>query len=288
MAIFAAQNRTYMNIDYELRPSHKATLSLGDMADWTAEPTVLNYGAILICRKGSARLQVNFGSYVLREGAVITLFPNDVVRASHVSPDYVTESLRYDASLLREASLQLEHTVYSQLRKDRCRGNSQVVVDIIDAMFSLLKIYFRQSECQCLDSLVLLQLKAFFLGFHDYLQRFPNERPADTGSRRVSELFDKFMNTLEQQYRESRDVSYFASQLSITPKYLNNIVQRVTGHNAKTVINHYAILQLKLTLKSSALTIKEVAWQHHFSDVSFFCRYFKQHTGLTPQQFRRG
>lgn len=277
-----------MDVDYELRPSQKATLTLGSMAEWIVEPTVLNYGAIIICREGAACLHVNFNSYNLRKGAVITLFPNDVVRASQVSADYMVEMLRYDASLLREASLQLEHTVYSQLRKDRCRGDSPVVVDIINTMFTLLKIYFRQKECQCLDQLVLLQLKAFFLGFHDYLQRFPDGKPAEAGSRRVRELFDKFMNTLEKGYRESRDVSYFASMLHITPKYLNTIVQRVTGHNAKTVIDHYAVLQLKLTLKSTTLSIKEVAWQHHFSDVSFFCRYFKQHTGLTPQQFKRG
>lgn len=276
-----------MNIDYELRPSHRATLTHGNITEWTDEAEVLNYGVIMICRSGNAALQVNFNSYTLHEGAVITLFPNDVVRATDVSPDFTIETLRYDASILREASLQLEHTVYSQLRQDRCRHESKTLTEIINAMFSLLRLYFVQQECTCLDQLVLLQLKAFFLGFHDYLQRFPEEKPEETGSRRMRELFDKFMNALESRYRESRDVAFFASLLHITPKYLNTIVQRITGHNAKTVIDHYAVLQLKLTLKSSDLTVKEVAWQHHFSDVSFFCRYFKQHTGMTPQQFRK-
>lgn len=276
-----------MNIDYELRPSQNAALGLVNLAEWAHEPTVLDYGVIMICRKGQASLQVNFNNYELHENTVITLFPNDVVMTAHASSDFVAESLRYDASILREASLQLEHTVYSKLRQDRCRRETEVLTRIINAMFTLLKIYFVQHECTCLNQLVLLQLKAFFLGFYDYMQRFPDENPEETGSRRIRELFHMFMNTLENRYRESRDVAFFASILHITPKYLNIIVQRMTGHNAKTVIDHYVVLQLKLKLRHSTLSVKEIAWEYHFSDLSFFCRYFKQHTGITPQQFRK-
>lgn len=35
------------------------------------------------------------------------------------------------------------------------------------------------------------------------------------------------------------------------------------------------------------MTVKEIAWNYHFADASFFCRYFKSHTGLTPQDYRR-
>lgn len=267
--------------------TQRVELSTWDMGEWTAESTVLDYGMIIICRSGRATLGVNFSVYNLHEDTVITLFPNDVVSVEAVSPDFMVEFLRYDTALLREASLQLEHTVYSQLREDRCRGKSKVVKDIINTMFSLLKIYFVQPECRCLEQLVLLQLKAFFLGFYDYMQRFPTERTDEAVSRRTRELFDKFMDLLENRYRESRDVSFFAVLLHITPKYLNTIVQRITTFNAKTVIDHYAVLQLKLTLRNSTATVKEVAWLYHFSDVSFFCRYFKQHTGQTPQQFRK-
>lgn len=276
-----------MNIDYELRPSRNTALSLVNLSEWAQEPTVLDYGIIMICRNGNVSLQVNFSSYELYENTVITLFPNDVVMTTHASLDFLAESLRYDASILREASLQLEQTVYSQLRQDRCRGKTEVLTNIINSMFALLKVYFAQHECTCLNQLVLLQLKAFFLGFYDYMQRFPDANPEEIGSRRVRELFNLFMNTLENKYRESRDVAFFSSFLHITPKYLNNIVQQMTGHNAKTVINHYVVLQLKLKLRHSTLSAKEIAWEYHFSDLSFFCRYFKQHTGLTPQQFRK-
>ena len=282
----------------------EASLSCSGLEEWQEGPQVLTYGAILICRKGKARLQVNYKDWELYEGAVITLFPNDVVelkvdgdckspetengdcKSPQTANNFQAEILKYNPSLLREASLQLEQTVYSSLRKDRCRQDTPVVTNIINGMFSLLKVYFDQSECTCISQLVLCQLKAFFIGFHEYLQRNPQYRPDEVKSYRVRELFNRFMMLLERDYKISRDVNYYAAQMNISSKYLTNIVNQVTGHTPKTIIGQYVILQLKLHLKRSTQSIKEMAWEFHFADVSFFCRYFKKHTGLTPQQIR--
>lgn len=298
----------------ELSSQQEASLFRSGLEEWQEGPQVLTYGAILICRKGKARLNVNYKDWELYEGAVITLFPNDVVelkvdgdckspqtengdckssetengdcKSPQTANSFQVEILKYNPSLLREASLQLEQTVYSSLRKDRCRQDTPVVTNIINGMFGLLKVYFDQSECTCISQLVLCQLKAFFIGFHEYLQRNPQYRPDEVKSYRVRELFNRFMMLLERDYKISRDVNYYAAQMNISSKYLTNIVSQVTGHTPKTIIDQYVILQLKMHLKRTTQSIKEMAWEFHFADVSFFCRYFKKHTGLTPQQIR--
>ena len=269
----------------ELSSYQEASLSCSGLEEWQEGPQVLTYGAILICRKGKARLQVNYKDWQLYDGAVIIVFPNDVVKL-RVEETFQVEMLKYNPSLLREASLQLEQTVYSSLREDRCRQDTPVVTNIINGMFALLKVYFDQSECTCISQLVLCQLKAFFIGFHEYLQRNPQYRPDEVKSYRVRELFNRFMMLLEKDYKISRDVNYYAEQMNISSKYLTNIVNQVTGHTPKTIIDQYVILQLKMHLKRTTQSIKEMAWEFHFADVSFFCRYFKKHTGLTPQQIR--
>lgn len=298
----------------ELSSQQEASLFLSGLEEWQEGPQVLTYGAILICRKGKARLNVNYKDWELYEGAVITLFPNDVVelkvdgdfkspqtengdckspqtengdcKSPQTANSFQAEILKYNPSLLREASLQLEQTVYSSLREDRCRQDTPVVTNIINGMFGLLKVYFDQSECTCISQLVLCQLKAFFIGFHEYLQRNPQYRPDEVKSYRVRELFNRFMMLLEKDYKISRDVNYYAEKMNISSKYLTNIVNQVTGHTPKTIIDQYVILQLKMHLKRTTQSIKEMAWEFHFADVSFFCRYFKKHTGLTPQQIR--
>lgn len=288
----------------ELSSYQEASLFRSGLEEWQEGPQVLTYGAILICRKGMAMLNVNYKDWELYEGAVITLFPNDVVelkvegdckspetengdcKSPQTVNSFQAEILKYNPSLLREASLQLEQTVYSSLRKDRCRQDTPVVTNIINGMFALLKVYFDQSECTCISQLVLCQLKAFFIGFHEYLQRNPQYHPDEVKSYRVRELFNRFMMLLERDFKISRDVNYYARQMNISSKYLTNIVSQVTGHTPKTIIDQYVILQLKMQLKRSTQSVKEMAWEFHFADVSFFCRYFKKHTGLTPQQIR--
>ena len=286
----------------ELSSFQEASLFTSHLEEWQDGPQVITYGAILICRRGKAMLIVNYKDWEMYEGAVITVFPNDVVELKVKSEErrvknsnaevddkasFEVEILKYNASLLREASLQLEQTVYSSLREDRCRQDSPVVTNIINSMFSLLKVYFNQSECTCISQLVLLLLKAFFVGFHEYLQRNPQFRPEDeVKSYRVRELFNRFMMLMERDYKQSRDINYYANLMHITSKYLTNIVRQVTGHTPKTIIDQYVILQLKMQLQRTSQSIKEIAWEYHFTDVSFFCRYFKKHTGLTPQQVR--
>lgn len=273
----------------ELSSYQEASLFTTHLEEWQDGPQVITYGAILICRKGKATVNINYKEWHLHEGAVITVFPNDVVELKVKSEAslFDVEMLKYNASLLREASLQLEQTVYSSLREDRCRQDTPMVTNIIDSMFALLKVYFNQSECTCISQLVLLQLKAFFVGFHEYLQRNPQNRPDDeVKSYRVRELFNRFMMLMERDYKLSRDVNYYADLMHITSKYLTNIVRQVAGHTPKTIIDQYVILQLKMQLQRSSQSIKEIAWEYHFTDVSFFCRYFKKHTGLTPQQMR--
>ena len=273
-------------MDKELSIDQEATLVESTLREWEGEAQVLGYGTIIICRDGTASLRVNFDDWSLSEGAVITLFPNDVVHLLAHSPSFRVEMLRYDSSLLREASLQLEHTVYSSLREDRCRQDSPVVTDIINCMFALLHVYFDQADCTCVTQLVLLQLKAFFVGFHEYLMRHPQMRPGQQGTRRVRELFNQFMMLMEEHYKQSRDVSYYASLMHITPKYLTTVVRSMSGLTPKCIIDQYVILQLKMQLRISRKNIKEIAWEHHFADTSFFTRYFKKHTGLTPNNLR--
>ena len=273
--------------DTDMRPTRKSSLGEGAFEEWGNEPTVIGYGMIAMCKEGYASVSVNFADWELSKGAVIIFFPNDYIVVHGRSADFKAEILKFDASLLREASLQLEQTVYSQLKTDRCRTDSEVLTSIISCMFSLLRIYFGQEGCICLDHLVTLQLKAFFAGFYDYLYRNPEQKKTEDGSPRTKELFSRFMRVLENSYRQSRDVAFYADILNISPKYLNTLAQRMTGHNVKSLINHYVVLQIKQSLITEEKSVKELSSDYHFSDFSFFCRYFKQHTGLSPQQFRK-
>ncbi len=273
-------------MDSETSATQRARLGGGRLAGLEGEQCVVDYGAIILCTAGTATLTIDFKPWRLERDSVIMLFPGEAAMLGGASPDFSVLELRYDKAMLREASLQMEHAVYTLLRKDRCCSGGGVVADIVKGMFGLIGKYTALPSTKCAGQIVLCQLKAFFLGFYEHSLAC-GQTSAGAWSRRTDELFGMFMETLEAEYMRARDVAYFAARLNITPKYLNNIVRGVTGHTTKAVIDHYVILQLKLRLRDKRRSIKQIAWEFNFSDTSFFSRYFKQHTGMTPHGFRR-
>lgn len=268
-----------------LRTPHNVALATDRLQGLAGDAQVLDYGMLIVCRRGEARLHANFNAWTLTPGTVVTLFPNDVVSVDSTTPDFEAAWLRYDAAMLREASLSVEHSVYSELRNDRCRTGQTDVTRIVDAMFQLLGVFFAQPDCGCLDGLVLSMLQAFFLGYHDFLRRHPDSRPATNESPRVRELFNRFMQLLEEHFHNTRTPGGYAAMLHITPKYLNSIVRQMTTHSTKVIIDHFLVLQIKLSLRRQEKSVRELAWEYHFEDDAYFSHFFKKHTGQTPQQY---
>ncbi len=267
----------------------RVALIVTPLTEWQGEQRVIDFGAVLLCRTGSARIKINFRKWSIEEGSVVTLFPNDVVRIDDASPDFLVEGLFYGIEVLREASIQIEPAVYYSLREDCCKTDFPMVTGLTDRMIGILKVYFSQSDCGCIEQLMLLQLKCYFLGYYDYLRRHPHKRPNEMmlGQVRANDLFDRFMHLLERDYRDCRDVMHYARALFITSKHLTSVVNLITGQSAKAIIDNYVVMQIKLTLRNTNVSLKEIAWDYNFSSLSFFCRYFKRQTGETPMQYRK-
>lgn len=104
---------------------------------------------------------------------------------------------------------------------------------------------------------------------------------------RIRDQFNLFMEIMEKEYRTHHDVNYYAGRLSVTPKHLTTITRRVSGKSAKELIDEYIVMQLKLTLTSTTVSIKEIAWDYNFPSTAFLCSYFSSRTGITPLQYRR-
>ncbi len=268
--------------------SHRVALVETNLEHWSHELSVPGMGSIIRCVKGQALINVSMTDWHIATDDAIIIFPDDVVMLKESDSTFMAEALFFDSEILREASLQLEHTVYSLLRNDRCRSDSDVIKNIHKRLFSLLKVYFEQNDCNCLERLVTLMLKAFFIGFYDYICRNPNAVTTTMNATNSKELlFNRFMELVTLHYRDMREVKQYADALCISPKYLNTVARKKTGHTAKSIIDHYIVLQLKQRLRAGTESSKQLAWEFHFSDDSFFCRYFKAHTGMSPQQFRR-
>ena len=100
-------------------------------------------------------------------------------------------------------------------------------------------------------------------------------------------LFQKFVMLLSSLDYTERQVSFYAGKLCITPKYLGTICQQVSGKTASNWIDEFMIERIRRLLCYSEKSIKEIADELEFPNVSFFGRYVKKHLGQSPTNYRR-
>lgn len=104
---------------------------------------------------------------------------------------------------------------------------------------------------------------------------------------RQDDIFIKYMDLVANNFREHREVSWYAERLCITPKYLTTVVKHVSGKSANEWIWNNVISEAKMELRTTHKPIQQIAEDLHFSSQSFFGKYFRQYTGMSPQVFRK-
>ncbi|MDE7346058.1 MAG: AraC family transcriptional regulator [Muribaculaceae bacterium] len=104
---------------------------------------------------------------------------------------------------------------------------------------------------------------------------------------RVGYITAQFFSLIEAgRPKTQREVSHYAKELHVTPKYLSDTIKRVTGHSISSHINTAASSIIIEYLKDNRLSITQIADEMNFTSVSYFSRYCTKHIGMSPAQFR--
>jgi AraC-like DNA-binding protein len=96
-----------------------------------------------------------------------------------------------------------------------------------------------------------------------------------------------FFMLLENHYQEVRNIEFYAEQLGISAKRLNQILKENLDKTGMQLIHDRVILEAKRNIIHSERTIKEIAYHLNFSDRPYFSRFFKKQTGQTPEEFQK-
>ncbi len=104
---------------------------------------------------------------------------------------------------------------------------------------------------------------------------------------RKEEIVSKFILEVLLNFRTERSVSFYADRLCVTPKHLSAVTKEITSHTAGELIDHYVIMEAKIMLSETPLTIQEISNKLNFANQSFFGKYFKHLTGFSPSEFKK-
>lgn len=126
-------------------------------------------------------------------------------------------------------------------------------------------------------------LVAYYSQLHTFLEN--NQEINHYKNTRQEQIFKQFLNLLDTNYTHNRTVSFYAKELNITPKYLSSTTIAFTGISASKIIDDFVVFQIKQQLYTNTKSVKEISKNLNFQSQSFFGRYFKRITTMSPREY---
>ncbi len=105
--------------------------------------------------------------------------------------------------------------------------------------------------------------------------------------RQGDRIFRRFMLLLSENSNVNRSVKSYADELCVSPKYLTSVCRRHGDYTASEIIANAIVGRIKQLLLYSDMSIKEIATEMGFDNLSFFGKYVRKHLGLSPNNYRK-
>ena len=263
---------------------HPVALYSGVPPQYTREGLAIDCALVLHVLKGTARLRCNFEMIEEQADSVVLFNPGDIIKVERRSQDFEVEILAFSSFIQLAALNQLENVSVNALKKNMILDTPETA-SAATGMVRVLKPAIDTCSVRELYFISVMQLRAFYMLYQVMLRR--NQIEVDSFKSRGDELFFRFRQLLAEHYRESRSVAFYADKLCITTRYLTDIVQQHYGRSPKDAIDIYTVMQIRLDLLQSDVTLSELAYKYHFSSPSFFSDYFRRNAGCSPQDYRQ-
>lgn len=106
-------------------------------------------------------------------------------------------------------------------------------------------------------------------------------------SQRVEEIFVGFIRLLPRHFAEHHDIAFYASALNISTVYLSRVVRQVTGRTVIDYINQHLLMEASYLLRTTSLSIAQIADRLHFADTPSFSKFFSRKKGVSPKDYRQ-
>lgn len=239
--------------------------------------------------KGSAEMEVNLLDVKVNAPCLVRIKPDDVVQLKFVTDDFdasfvVMNSRVRDHLLLSLHDAGASPATHLAPVTSVAAGDVDAFVKFYDFLKSLSDDDTNPNRPQAFHHAVL----AFYfnVAYRCFVASEETAVPKVSTPFRRNPLVDRFLVLVQQKFKEQRQIEFYASSLGVTSKHLSRILKQSTGFTAADWIKNYILLEAKVMLKSSTLTMGQIAAQLNFPSQSFFAKFFKNATGMTPKQYR--
>ena len=287
------KNRNILPLDWRRELENVNVYSIDDdfiLLDKPVITSTLHYpfkvdvNTNIICIKGTTEGSINLKPYVTNGACLIAIQAGQILQYKSISEDFeglfIVTSPKFSDRLMPSAHERLPISL-------SVRDNPVISLD--EDSLSSMKIYFEMMKkmIQQEDNPYRLEVArhltlAFFYGAGYYFHKFADKKEKTHNEALIS----KFLHLVQNHYKAERGLEFYAGKLCITSKHLSRVLREAGGKPANELIDEHVALEAKALLKSTNMTIEQISDELNFPSQSFFGKYFKRVTGMSPSVYK--
>lgn len=245
-------------------------------------PYRIKDGRIIFLRQGSARVLINLIEYTFSNNSLLLVTANSIIQIIETSPDFDMQLIAVDNNFLPITGKEEFFTHFLQRQRNILLTLTPQEEIRIKSYFTLMwdilqEKPFRREAVQHLLTSLLYNVASIAKESHQ-----PNYQQTHQ-----EDIFQRFISLVNTYSKKERNVNFYADKLCLTPRYLNTVIRQASQQTVMDWINQSIILEAKVLLKHSNQLVYQISDELNFPNPSFFCKFFKRMTGMTPQEYQK-
>lgn len=239
---------------------------------------------MIMCRSGYCELVIDLICYEMEPNDFFFILPGSIVQLKSKSEDFLLYVIGASTTFILDKSMKANVHLFLHIK-----GNPKIKLNEKDAETLSVFIEFIRNKLTRTEHIYRREIvQALFGGFFyevsAIFQRSMSLEPQSVNRNEM--LFKELMHLIVTYYKTERNVKFYAEKLCLTDKYLTRIIRKISGKTISELIKTALIFDAKSQLRYTRKTIQEISNDLNFPNPSFFSKFFKQHTGMTPKEYR--
>ena len=247
------------------------------------QPYRLQEGRIAIITNGRARVLINLIEYIFRPNYISLIAPGSIIQIIETSQDFDAHMMAIEHNFLPVSGKEEFFAHFLQRKKNLLlplTTTEQVQIEnFITVMWDVLQEPVFRKE-------VIQHLLAGLLYNIVYIAKNKGQSESSPLTHQ-NDIFQRFISLVNTYSKTERNVSFYADKLCLTPRYLNTVIRQASQQTVMDWINQSIILEAKVLLKHSNRLVYQISDELNFPNPSFFSKFFKRMTGMTPQEYQK-
>lgn len=249
-------------------------------------PLKMQAYTLMVCTQGELKFRLDYDQPVCINSGDLFFFQSGQIVEFKSSTN---DTRVFHITVSKENMINLLHNVPNDcLPKSQTLKLDDSLMNEIQLYYNLMRSYIDSSDLSKKKDVLRAYLYIILMKIGcEYKKYFSTSERIDTSGMRKMEIYHRFVSEVKANFKEHRDVEFYASSLCLSAGHLSRIIKAISGKTIGSWIRDYVILEAKVMLQTSDLTISQISDSLNFPNPSFFSKYFREATGTTPGQYRK-